>query len=131
MLSGVLVVVVLLLAPYLRPWVTQRSQIDDGQQQVEALRRQVAELDAELRRWDDPAYVRAQARQRLNFVMPGESGFVLLDDTARPAERPDPRSVTEVLPAGGDGQVWYAKVWDSIRIAGDPTTERARSGSAR
>jgi len=75
--------------------------------------------------------VRAQARQRLNFVMPGESGFVLLDDTARPAERPDPRSVTEVLPAGGDGQVWYAKVWDSIRIAGDPTTERARSGSAR
>jgi len=130
-LSGVLVVVVLLLAPYLRPWVDQRSQIDDGRDQVETLQHQVDALSAELRRWDDPAYVRAQARQRLNFVMPGESGYVLLNDTAQPAVRPDPRSVTAALPSDGDSRVWYTKVWDSIRIAGDPTTEQARTSGTR
>ena len=131
MLSGVLVIVTLLLAPYIRPWVTQRSQIDAGREQVEDLQREVTALDAELRRWNDPAFVRAQARQRLNFVMPGESGFVLLVDGAHSVTRPDPRSATAAVPTGGDGQVWYAKVWDSIRIAGDPTTEQARTTGTR
>jgi cell division protein FtsB len=130
MLSGVLVVIALLLAPYLRPWVTQRSEIADGRRQVEDLQRQVEELTLERQRWKDPAYVRAQARERLHFVMPGETGYVVLDNPARPRTQTDPRSVVAALPAGSDNRVWYSRVWDSIRIAGDPTTDLAQSAGA-
>jgi hypothetical protein len=127
MLSGVLVVLVLLLAPYVRPWVNQRSQISQGQDQVRALQQQVDELTAQRERWNDPAFVRAQARARLLVVMPGETGYVVLDDDAAPAAAPDPRSATAVLPGDAAGRPWYARVWDSVRTAGDPTTEQARS----
>ncbi len=135
MLSGVVVVLVLLLAPYVRPWVTQRSQLAEGDEQVRELQRQVEELTAERRRWDDPAYVRAQARERLHFVMPGETGYVVLDD-AKPTQRtPDPRSAAAALPStsqgtGTDSGPWYARVWNSVQIAGDPTTEQARSSAS-
>ena len=133
MFSAVLVVLILLLAPYARPWVNQRSQIAEADQQMRRLRQEVADLSEERRRWGDPAFVRAQARERLHFVMPGETGYVVLDDPRATLAAPDPRSVTAVLPTA-DSQTdtdspWYAKVWNSVRIAGDPTTEQARSAA--
>jgi hypothetical protein len=130
MLSGVLVVLVLLLAPYVRPWVTQRSQIAEGDERVRELQHEVEELTAERQRWNDPVYVRAQARERLHYVMPGETGYVVLDDSPRVASTPDPRTAAAALPArsaGTDRGPWYARVWTSVQIAGDPTTEQARS----
>jgi type II secretory pathway pseudopilin PulG len=131
MISGAFVVLVLLLAPYVRPWITQRSQISDGTRQVQELQREVSALQDERRRWDDPAYVKAQARERLHFVMPGETGYVILDDSSKPAAVSDPRSVTAAMPGTNSDQPWYARVWQSVRIAGDPTTEQARTVDGR
>jgi hypothetical protein len=36
-------------------------------------------MKEDLKRWDDPAYVRAQARNRLYYVMPGEISFLVMD----------------------------------------------------
>jgi hypothetical protein len=130
MLSAVLVVLVLLLAPYVRPWVTQRSQIAEANDQMRRLQQDVEDLTAEQRRWEDPAYVRAQARERLHFVMPGETGYVVLDDSVPGAASSDPRAATVAVPGTGQAandQPWYATLWSSVRIAGDPTTEQARS----
>jgi hypothetical protein len=129
MVAGVLVVLVLLLAPYVRPWVAQRSQIADGNRRVQDLQRQVTALSDQRRQWDDPAYVRAQARQRLNFVMPGQTGLVVLDDSPAPKSAADPRSVDAAVPSRVDGQPWYATVWQSVRIAGDPDTGRSTSAT--
>ncbi|HEY6793351.1 MAG TPA: septum formation initiator family protein [Kineosporiaceae bacterium] len=125
MLSGVVLVLALLLAPYVRPWVTQRAQLAQGEEQVRKLQKEVDALTAERARWDDPNYVRAQARERLHVVMPGETGLVVLDGGKQPASQADPRSVAAARPAGNQDEVWYTKVWDSIRMAGDPTTEQA------
>ena len=130
MVSGVLVVMVLLIAPYLRPWVSQRSQISEGDQKVRQLQSEVDALAEERRRWDDPAYVRAQARERLHFVMPGETGYVVLDDSPSTTSKADPRTASALPEQSGD-QPWYARVWESVQIAGDPTTEQARSAAAR
>ena len=40
----------------------------------------MADLQAAEARWDDPAYVEAQARARLHFVRPGEVGYVVLTE---------------------------------------------------
>jgi hypothetical protein len=36
-------------------------------------------MEAERLRWDDEVYIRAQARDRLYFVMPGEVSFLVMD----------------------------------------------------
>jgi len=42
------------------------------------------ELDAEVARWSDPAYVEAQARDRLYYVYPGDVAYLVLDDDDTP-----------------------------------------------
>ena len=42
MMSGVLVILALLIAPYVRPWLAQRSQLDQGRAEVQQLQQQVA-----------------------------------------------------------------------------------------
>jgi hypothetical protein len=130
-LGGTLAILALLVVPYVRPWISQRSQLTDGQAQVEQLRREVADLKAERARWNDPAYVKAQARQRLHYVLPGETGYVVLDDRQKVTRSVDPRQVAAAVPTevpGGSTSAWYAKVWQSIQIAGDPGTESAVDG---
>ncbi len=121
--AGLFVVLALLIAPYVRPWVSQRSQIAAAQDEVIRLKGEVAHLTAERRRWDDPAYVSAQARQRLKYVKPGEIGYVLLDDVAPPVSA-DPREAAVAIPEQDLSRPWYGTLWRSIETAGDPTTRQ-------
>ncbi|MEA9987009.1 MULTISPECIES: FtsB family cell division protein [Subtercola] len=77
----VLVLFVVIVAPGARIFIEQRQQIADLQQSVAAAQTQNSALTSEVARWSDPAYIRAEARDRLYFVMPGETGFLVLDDT--------------------------------------------------
>jgi hypothetical protein len=36
-------------------------------------------MEVERRRWEDPAYIRSQARDRLYYVMPGEVSYLVMD----------------------------------------------------
>jgi hypothetical protein len=36
-------------------------------------------MTEERKRWEDPVYVRAQARDRLYYVMPGEVSYLVMD----------------------------------------------------
>jgi len=112
-----------------RPWVTQRGQLNAQAAQLRQLQADVDRLAAEKRRWDDPAYVRAQARERLHYVMPGETGYVVVGDAAAAASPVDPRSAAAAVPSGSGDRPWYGKVWDSVVVAGDPTTEQARAAT--
>jgi cell division protein FtsB len=121
MLAGVAVVLVILLAPYLRPWLAQRSDIAGERARVEALQRQVDQLQVERSRWDNPDFVKAQARERLNFVMPGELGYVVLNDT--PQAKPADPAKQAVLDTGRiTGRPWYDVLWRSIQLAGRPAS---------
>ncbi|HET9654069.1 MAG TPA: septum formation initiator family protein, partial [Kineosporiaceae bacterium] len=120
MLAGVAVVLVILLAPYLRPWLAQRSDIAAKQAEVTALQQQVDQLTAERNRWNDPNYVKAQARQRLNFVMPGELGYVVLDDSRQSAAPQDPTRQAATDAGKVSGRPWYDVLWQSVQLAGHP-----------
>jgi hypothetical protein len=139
MMSGVLVILALLIAPYVRPWLSQRSQLVQGREEVARLQQQVDALKAERDRWDDPAYVKAQARARLHLVIPGEVGYVNLEPTRPVAGSTDPRSADAALPPRHDG-AWYGALWQSVVGAGAPRSPvpaptappvRAPSASAR
>lgn len=122
-LAGVVVVLILLIAPYVRPWVSQRSQISAAQDEMATLQRDVQQLTAERARWNDPAYVATQARARLNYVKPGEIAYSLVDDTATDASA-DPRLAAVAVPHHDAARAWYDTLWGSVTSAGDPTTRQ-------
>ena len=70
MILGLLVLGVVVLAPSLKLLIQQRSQIANLEKSVAAQKADVSNLKGEVARWNDPAYIEAQARNRLLFVLP-------------------------------------------------------------
>jgi len=83
---GLLVIGALILTPTFSTYVQQQREIAELRASVALHREQVAQIDAERLNWQDPAYVRAQARGRLFYVMPGEMQLSVIDDVVIPAE---------------------------------------------
>jgi len=118
MLFVVILVAFVLLAPTLRAYVAQQEQLRELNDAIAATQARTAGLQAAIDRWDDEAYVQAQARDRLGFVMPGETPYVVVDPETITGEEPvdteDPGPVT--MPRTGP---WYLTVWDSVQVAGE------------
>jgi cell division protein FtsB len=76
----VLVLTVVVLAPSLRIFVQQQQQLAQLRADVQAQKDGVKNLESQRARWDDPSYIEAQARERLNYVYPGEYSYLVIDD---------------------------------------------------
>jgi cell division protein FtsB len=70
---------VLTVAPNVQTYFSYRQQIADMKTQVEEAKKNLADMAVERKRWDDPVYVRSQARQRLYYVLPGEVSYLVMD----------------------------------------------------
>jgi cell division protein FtsB len=114
---GVLVILMAILAIPFKEWITQRSRIADLEAQLAWHGARAAELEAALDRWDDPAYVEAQARARLHFVRPGEVGYVVLADGEESAPDTTQTRPMAQLPDGGP---WWSAVWSTVTQAAEP-----------
>jgi hypothetical protein len=90
----------------------------------EAAQAEVDDLDAQLERWDDSAFVVAQARERLAYVFPGETPYRVVDpEVARPAAEGSVDAVRAGETVVDDGP-WYDTMWDSIAtVGGEPETQ--------
>ena len=80
--ATILVMIVLgvvTIAPSVQTFFSYRQQISDMAAQVQRAKDSVAKMQVERKRWDDPVYVRAQARARLYYVMPGEVSYLVMD----------------------------------------------------
>jgi hypothetical protein len=102
------------LAYPLREFFAQRGEIERLQAQERATEQRVAALRRQQQRWADPAYVKTQARQRLHFVLPGETAYVVLDPGSR-ANR-SPNLLPPVQP-DARAQPWYSELWRTIETA--------------
>lgn len=113
-------VLAVLLAPALRTYVAQRQQIRSMEQRVAQQRRQVSQLERDRAAWRDPAYVRAQARERLKFVLPGERVFTVLDPQvgSAPAPATSLSPVSGVVGTTGSDRSWFGDIWRSTEVAG-------------
>jgi Septum formation initiator len=98
------------LAYPLRQYVDQRSRTVELQQRIEESSRRVEELRAQKQRWEDPAYVEQQARERLFYVQPGETGYVIIGD---PPASTDPGGDA----ASAEDRPWYDTLWRSVDAA--------------
>ena len=115
----VLVVLVVSYASSMRAYLEQRSHINDLRAQIVSSESDIKALEREKRRWADTEYVEQQARERLGWVMPGETSYQVIDRDGKPLERADeltdPNTVARSVPAP-----WWSKVYGSLEVADHP-----------
>lgn len=75
-----IVAALVVLAPGLKTFIEQRQQIAVLEQAYLDAQADVDDLNAEIDRWSDPAYIEAQARDRLYYVYPGDVTFLVIGD---------------------------------------------------
>ncbi|ADB34701.1 Septum formation initiator [Kribbella flavida DSM 17836] len=118
-------------AQSVRVWFDQHQQITALQQEIRDREKRVDQLNDEIARWDDDAYVRAQARQRLGWVMPGEIGYRVIGADGKPVGAPpEPAGPADADAADEQEPTWYTKLWGSVEGAGKPA-EPARPPSSK
>lgn len=88
-LVGLVIAGVVIVSPSMSTFVQQRREISELRASVTLHRESVDSIDAERVKWKDPAYIRAQARDRLFYVMPGETQLSVIDDVIIPAASDD------------------------------------------
>jgi len=115
----VLAVLVVSYASSMRAYLQQRSHIEELRAQIVGSERDIKALEREKRRWQDDAYIEAQARERFGWVLPGETSYQVIDRNGKPLERSDeltdPDSVARQVP-----DPWWDKVYGTLEAADHP-----------
>ncbi|HEY3716363.1 MAG TPA: septum formation initiator family protein [Jatrophihabitantaceae bacterium] len=114
-LGAVLILLAVVLAPPMHRYLAARGSVQQAEHQRRDDQKQLAELKAQLKQWDDPAYIEAQARSRLQYAMPGETVYVVV----RPGDKtgvsaPPQRDRDAVQVPGG---TWNERLWGSVLTA--------------
>jgi cell division protein FtsB len=108
-LAVVLCAIALSLAYPVREYIAQRRQIDQLQAQSAQTAAQLARLQAEAARLNDPAYIEQQARDRLHYCMPRQTCYVIIGG--------QPASNAGQAAAAVAGTPWYERLWSSVQQA--------------
>ncbi|MFC4605518.1 FtsB family cell division protein [Rhodococcus kronopolitis] len=122
-LAMVVCALALTLAMPLRTYLTQRADAEQVAAAKIQLEEDVARLTREKQQNDDPAHIKAQARDRLQYVMPGETPYqVQLPGAVAPP-------VETVNKPKHTGDPWYTNLWRPI-VEPQPEPEPAPVGPA-
>ena len=109
-LAAVVCVLTLTIAGPVRTYFAQRTEMQQLSATEAALRQQIAELEEQKGRLADPAYIAAQARERLGFVKPGDIPFqVQLPPGAAMTAQPGTDASTAAR-----NEPWYTSLWHTI-----------------
>ncbi len=120
------------LAPHVRLYAAQLQEESQLRRDIADDEAAIAALQDEQALWQDDVYVAAQARDRLHYVFPGETVYVVPPevtavDPVVGTSTDDPSTDPSVDPSSDSGtapdlavvqteQPWYDRVWD--RLAG-------------
>ena len=119
-LAVVILILVISYASSLRVYFAQAHEIAETKVEIAQRQQAIEELQSERSRWDNPDYVRAQARERLGWVVPGEIGYRVVDANGKPlggGEEIDPGSSGVAPPSKS---AWWTKLQESVKAADQP-----------
>ena len=104
-----------MLVPTVNHYRNQMHEINELRASIAQLETEQHELKEEIARWDDPLYIKQQARDRINLVMPGERVYMVVGEQPAADEDVPPNASTyevrQELP-------WVDALLDSMRRAG-------------
>ena len=113
----VLCAVAFVLAVPLRNYLSQRDQLDAATAKEAEMSAQITALEARKAALLDPAYIRSEARRRLQLVAPGDTVYVVNAPDLPKAPAPGRLGPANQAP-------WYAELWNTLA---DPSASDVRS----
>ncbi len=113
-LAVVMIAITIMLAPTVKIFFDKRAEIAALEADIAASQAEQDDLRQQVSRWQDPNYVKQQARDRINMVMPGETGYWVFGSDL-PAGEP---AASPVQAAQDPADLpWVDSLWESIRRA--------------
>ena len=112
-LAVVMIAITIMLAPTVKIFIDKRAEIAALEADIAGSKADQDNLKRQVSRWQDPNYVKQQARDRINMVMPGETGYwVFGSDLPAGASASQPGAAAAQDPAN---LPWVDSLWESIR----------------
>ncbi|MFF3325421.1 septum formation initiator family protein [Streptomyces sp. NPDC002889] len=96
---------VVALAYPMRQYVSQRAEIAEQKRRMAEARERVEQLRDEKARLQDDMYIQRLAREHLHYVLPRETGYIMIDPRAAEERRADDEAAD---------QPWYSNVWNGV-----------------
>ncbi|AWB84441.1 septum formation initiator family protein [Corynebacterium liangguodongii] len=112
----VILAVLLAIAVPLRNYYEGRSEIARLNDSIAALEQRKSDLEGDIAKYQDPEYIKQEARRRLGVLEPGETAWRIIDPRMTQGEG----ITTQAAP---DERSWVQVMWDSLREV--PGEERA------
>ena len=112
-LGAMVIVLLVLLASPLHRYFGSRSDLNAAAQQLQHDQQQLRELKQQYAQWSDPGFIQQQARERLQYAMPGDTTYIVVGKGQQ----------NEIARTSGTGRsavvktAWNDKLWDSISSA--------------
>ncbi|MDQ5862028.1 MAG: septum formation initiator family protein [Actinomycetota bacterium] len=113
-LAVVMIAITIMLAPTVKIFFDKRAELAALSADIAARQAEQDGLRQKISRWQDPNYVKQQARDRINMVMPGESGYWVFGSDL-PAGTSS--SLTATAAQDPADLPWVDSLWESIRRA--------------
>ena len=113
-LAVVMVAITIMLAPTVKIFFDKKAEIDALNADIAAREAEGDVLRQQVSRWQDPNYVKQQARDRINMVMPGETGYWVFGSDLPAGETSSPAGAAAQDPAD---LPWVDSLWESITRA--------------
>ena len=120
-----LLILTISYASSLRIYFAQAHEISAIKADIASRQQRIDVLSGELARWDDAAYVSAQARERLGWVVPGETGFTVVDANGEPLGG-GAQIEAEAAPPAQVKDAWWDKMWGSVEAADKPAPPKQK-----
>jgi cell division protein FtsB len=112
-LAVVMIAITIMLAPTVKIFLEKRAEISALEGEIASKKAEQTELNKQISRWQDPNYVKQQARDRINMVMPGETGYWVFGGEEA-AGTPGGRTGSGSS-ANPENLPWVDALWESIR----------------
>ena len=112
-LAALACVLTLTVAGPVRTYFAQRTEMHQLAATQAALRHQISELEQQKVKLADPAYIAAQARERLGFVKPGDVPYQVQLPPTPAGAAPVGSQAATVISSGP----WYSALWHTIADA--------------
>ncbi len=113
-LAVVMIAITIMLAPTVKIFFDKRAELAALSDDISARQAEGDKLRQQISRWQDPNYVKQQARDRINMVMPGETGYWVFG-----SDLPAGTSSSQNAAAAQDPAdlPWVDSLWESVRRA--------------
>lgn len=125
-LAVVALAVFLVVFSPLKSWMEQQQQARELAAQIAQTKAKNEALEEEIARYEDPEYISRQARERLGYVKPGETTYVVVDLPGKEK----PQLTSGWIEKDTNDLPWFSQIVAGMEVAGQvaapPATKNAK-----